>query len=98
MPRFEFLPGIQEEITDAYIWYESKTVGLGDDFIRELESAYASIQALPEAWPPVSRRYRKFLLHRFPYAVVYSVHRDKIVIAAVMHLRRRPDYWRKRVT
>jgi hypothetical protein len=31
-----------------------------------------------------------------PYGLVYQVRSDKILILAVMHLSRRPDYWRDR--
>jgi plasmid stabilization system protein ParE len=40
---------------------------------------------------------RRYLVHRFPYGVVYRVSRQIIQIIAVMHLRRHPDYWRGRV-
>jgi len=40
---------------------------------------------------------RKRPVHRFPYAVLYRVDPDEIVVVAVMHQRRRPDYWRSRI-
>ena len=40
---------------------------------------------------------RKLNFHRFPYAIVYSVRPDALYIKAVMHLHRRPFYWKGRV-
>jgi hypothetical protein len=32
-----------------------------------------------------------------PYAVIYREDADEIVVLAVMHLHRRPDYWTDRL-
>jgi plasmid stabilization system protein ParE len=40
---------------------------------------------------------RKRLVHRFPYALLYRVEPAEVVIVAVMHQRRRPDYWLGRI-
>jgi len=37
-------------------------------------------------------RFRRYLLQRFPYGVIYAVDEDVIYIAAVMHLKRKPGY------
>ena len=35
-------------------------------------------------------------VRRFPFGILYRVDPDEIVILAVMHLARQPDYWRDR--
>jgi hypothetical protein len=40
---------------------------------------------------------RRCLVNRFPYGVLYSIESTEIFILAVMHLRRDPDYWKKRL-
>jgi len=40
--------------------------------------------------------FRRRLLRRFPYGILYKEEESQIVIVAVMHLRRRPGYWRNR--
>jgi hypothetical protein len=37
------------------------------------------------------------LANRYPYGVLYAVEPDRIYVAAVMHLRQRPGYWRGRL-
>jgi hypothetical protein len=34
------------------------------------------------------------VLNRFPYAILYRIASDEVQIVAVMHLHRRPGYWR----
>jgi plasmid stabilization system protein ParE len=38
----------------------------------------------------------RFLIRRFPYAIYYTIERDAVVIWAVKHLHRNPDYWQHR--
>lgn len=97
MDKLQFHPDIYYEVQDAYSWYEQLATGLGDDFIFELEKAYTSIVALPEAWPKFSNRTRRFLLARFPYAIIYNFSNSVCLVVAVMHQSRKPNYWEARV-
>ena len=36
---------------------------------------------------------RKCLLHKFPYKLMYSVEGNHILVIAVAHQHRNPDYW-----
>ncbi|MBW1900554.1 MAG: hypothetical protein JRJ20_02850 [Deltaproteobacteria bacterium] len=49
MISLDFHPDIFQEVREAYLWYEFKSEGLGDDFIRELEYAFFSIKELLSA-------------------------------------------------
>ncbi|HAK44654.1 MAG TPA: hypothetical protein DCO79_01865 [Spirochaeta sp.] len=33
----------------------------------------------------------------FPYGIIYSYSTEEIIIIAVMHLHRKPDYWKSRL-
>ena len=33
----------------------------------------------------------------FPYAILYMDQPDRILIMAVMHMKRQPGYWKKRL-
>lgn len=48
MRSLEFHPDISQEVREGYRWYESKSSGLGEDFLYELESALNLILELPE--------------------------------------------------
>jgi len=95
--ELRFHPDIYHEVKNAYDWYESKSEGLGEDFLRESETAYSLIQRLPDTWPVIKRGFRRYLLKRFPYGVIYKVREDCILIVAVMHLSRKPGYWSERI-
>jgi len=97
MLEIQYHADIYHELRDAYNWYESQSPGLGEDFLHELDRAFSLIQNMPKTWPIISVNLRRFLLKRFPYGVIYSVKKDCIFVVAVMHLSRKPDYWRKRL-
>lgn len=49
--ELDFHPDTSEEVDGAYRWYESKSRGLGEDFLVELDAAFSAIRAMPLAWP-----------------------------------------------
>jgi hypothetical protein len=97
MLEINFHPEIEQELSEAYQWYELQSPGLGEDFIYELETAYSLIQTMPNTWPTISKGFRRYLLKRFPYGVIYKIKVDCIWVVAIMHLSRKPDYWLKRI-
>jgi plasmid stabilization system protein ParE len=43
-----FLPAAQAELDDAFSWYEEQAVGLGCEFLDELDQALRLIAIFPE--------------------------------------------------
>lgn len=85
-----------DEADSARRYYANINGELGERFAGELQRSIEWIVEQPMAWAPIGRRARRRLLNRFPYAVVYRIEADLIRVLAVMHLRRRPGYWRGR--
>ncbi len=52
---------------------------------------------MPEAWPVIEEDIHRNLLHRFPFGIYYTIENDNsILIIAIMHMSRRPGYWKTR--
>ena len=96
MPDIIFHPDIENEIKASYDWYQNQASGLGNDFLTELESAYQAIIELPDTWPKFQLGFRRFLLSKFPFSVIYCYSRNTIFVVAVMHNSRKPGYWCER--
>lgn len=96
MLNLTFHPDVSQEIKSSYDWYQLQAKGLGDDFIKELESAFKTILALPRTWPKFGANHHRFLLSRFPFSVIYQVHSDNLYVIAIMHNSKNPGYWLKR--
>ena len=94
--RVTIHPAAVAEARAARLWYAGRDLAAADAFTAELERAVAAVARLPTAWPPFEAGTRRFLLRRFPYAVIYRVREQGIQVVAVMHQRRRPGYWNRR--
>lgn len=95
--RIEFHVAAQFELDQAIAYYESRESGLGEQFLAEARRILSLISDYPEIGAPIWNTRRRFLLDRFPYAIIYRVLPDgSIRVVAVMHLRKRPGYWHRR--
>jgi len=84
------------DISEAAIWYEERSQGLGSEFIRSVDACFSSLTRNPEMFPEVHRKARMALVRRFPYLVIYKVFPDHLTIVAVMHGSRHPHRWKSR--
>jgi len=96
MPPVVSHPETDAELEAAAQWYERRERGLGGIFLNDFETTLRRIMAAPERWRFIQGQNRKLNFHRFPYAIVYSFDTERLYIKAVMHLNRRPFYWRDR--
>jgi toxin ParE1/3/4 len=97
MKPAEFHPEAEAELDRAIGYYEQQAPGLGRDLRKEVEMAVHKIQIAPSRWKPYSKRTRRFLIRRFPYLIIFRELADNILIIAVAHGSRRPDYWHGRI-
>ncbi len=92
-----FLDIAEIELDEAIRWYDAQALGLGDAFLVEVLAAVHRIALYPEAWHLLGDGVRRCRLSRFPYALIYSADKNDILVLAVAHLHRQPDYWRDRL-
>lgn len=95
--NIEILAAAESEIEGAYDYYERQAEGLGSRFLDELIYGFKNIKRYPGAWPNFSGRTKRCLLAKFPYGVIYQLRKDKILVVAVTHLHRKPEYWKDRL-
>ncbi len=88
-----FSESAKVEVQHAASHYESEVEGLGKAFISYIENSVEEIERFPLASRVIRQDFRRFLVPRFPYGIIYRVESDQIFVAAVMHLKRRPFYW-----
>jgi plasmid stabilization system protein ParE len=92
-----FLAPAQRELDDAVAWYNQQVIGLGLEFLDELDRAVRRVLAFPLSYPEIEPGIRRCRLVRFPYGLIYGVDDETVVIVAVAHLHRRPRYWIDRI-
>jgi len=98
MKAVVFLPEAEQEMLEAAAYYEAQADGLGGEYLSEVQRAIHAISTAPETWPIITGHMRRRLIRRFPCCVLYRNDPDEIVIVAVAHLRKKPGYWKNRVS
>ncbi len=95
--KYEFHPEAEQELYEAAARYESEVSALGLRFADEVERVIRLLLEHPELGSQLDDELRHFVLHRFPFSIVYAVVSDVICVVAVAHGSREPNYWRPRV-
>lgn len=92
-----FLPEADSEYTSAVTYYANIDLELGGRFYDEIERLICDITSYPEMFRLWSAPVRRHFSDNFPYAVLYVDKPDCILIIAIMHMSRNPDYWKSRI-
>jgi len=93
-----FHPEAGEEYTRSVEYYAEIAPKLGVRFYDEIERLIKEIRRQPARFFRFSPPARRALARKFPYSVVYLDEPDRVWIVAIMHAKRRPGYWRERLT
>lgn len=83
-------------MTEAALFYELAHANLGDDFLDDVRFAIDSVRERPKLGVDLGYGFRRVLVRRFPFSIIYFADPEQIVVVAVAHQSRRPDYWRRR--
>jgi toxin ParE1/3/4 len=96
MMGFRFLDEAIAELEEAARYYEAVSMPLSLDLRDEVGRALQYLLEFPKASKPVGQAHRSYKLHRFPYCLVSRIEDAELVIVAIAHTARKPDYWRGR--
>ena len=95
--KFSFHPEARSEFNEATVYYSEKSPSLASAFYTEIEDAIGKIVENPELYRVIDEDIRRCLTRRFPYAILYTIEDNYILIVAVMHCSREPSYWKHRL-
>jgi len=84
------------EFIEATEWYDSKRLGLGLEFIAEIDRCISLASINPLQFAIVKEDIRRVVANRFPYSVYFRVDKSRIVVLAVFHGSRDPSIWKSR--
>ncbi len=89
-------PEAEEDLADAYHWYEKQRTGLGHEFFECVEDVFLRLRLTPEIHAIVHESVRQTLIQRFPYVVCYTIEEKTVYVIAVFHGHRDPKDWQSR--
>ena len=85
-----FLSEVEEDVVNSYVWYENKSPGLGEEFLRVFYTCAVELPRNPLLYPKVYRDYRRRLFRRFPYAIYFTIKENQIIVIGLFHCARDP--------
>lgn len=88
--RLEIRSLARMEIWEAFDWYELQRLGLGDEFLDELEIFYTRLLRNPTSYGYYDKSVRQGKIERFPYVVVFEIFDGSVVVYSVFMTRQNP--------
>ncbi len=92
-----FDPDARAEFLAAVEYYEECQTGLGRRFRTAVENEIRGIETMPFRFRVLRAPFRRCLVPKFPYAIIFSIEPEFILVVALAHLKRKPGYWHDRV-
>ncbi len=96
MSPVDFLPGARRDFDESFEWYARRSPQAAIGFADAVDAALFKIAASPGRFAAVDEVHRECPIQRFPFRIVFRVAAERIVIVAVAHAKRRPEFWKDR--
>ena len=95
---FKLLPGAQEDLDASLAWYEQEGGNvLAQRFFDFYLEARNRIAQNPDGFRTYYQSFHGIRFRKFPFKIIYAIEGNEIIIVAVAHDKREPNYWRSRV-
>lgn len=81
----------QQQVRAATRWYRRQDPRLSARFVAAVRGALPGLREAPLRWAEFEPGYRRARVRGFPFAVIYTVVGDEVLVIAVLHDRRGPE-------
>jgi plasmid stabilization system protein ParE len=92
-----FTSEAEDDSYQGYAWYESRRIGLGREFITAVDACLQLISRNPKLYQTIYKDYRRAVVRRFPFSIIYEETDSEVIIFAIFDSRQEPNRWRERV-
>ena len=90
--KITILPLAEKEIEESIEFYESRSKGLGKQFLTYLKSYLKVLKTNPELFEIKKQPgYREMTLVKFPFVIIYEIIGVEIIIYSIFHTSRNPE-------
>lgn len=96
MKPVKFHPEAELEMIEAARFYEDRQHHLGLRYLQSVKQTVDKISLNPQIYKPIEPDIKRCRVTSFPFAVVFRETKDWIEVIAVMHIRKKPGYWKER--
>jgi hypothetical protein len=96
--RIRYVEEAREEFLQEVEYFTTVSPRLGRRFDEAVQKAEALVSEFADAGFPYKFGTRRVFPGKFKFSIVYVVREDEVVVLAVAPFRRKPGYWRSRVS
>ena len=98
MLEIAVLATARDDLRESYDWYESKEIGLGDRFLGCVHDGFLLIRQHPEIFPALTSNFRRALISKFPFEIIYKIESERILVYSVFNCSQNPSKWKSRLS
>jgi len=80
----------ENELEDAFYFYNLISSKVADEFLQQTNKCIQAILLNPEAFPIDFETYRKAVVKKFPFVIIYTQIDSIIFISAIFHTSKNP--------
>jgi plasmid stabilization system protein ParE len=95
--KLAILSAAERDVDEAYGWYELRGPGVGEDFLRAVDARIEGILRNPTLCEVVYKDYRRAIVRRYPYVILYKYETETVTIYAVPHTSQHARKWKRRL-
>ncbi|MGW8257037.1 MAG: type II toxin-antitoxin system RelE/ParE family toxin [Thermoguttaceae bacterium] len=92
----DYLPGARRDFDESFDWYAERSKQAAVRFVNAVDQALTIIAADPQRFAAVDSIHRECPVRRFPFRIIYRILKERILVVAIAHAKRRPDFWKQR--
>lgn len=92
----DLLPGARRDFDEAFDWYAHRSADVAVQFANAIDAALAELAAEPHRFRLIDGKHHQARVNRFPFRIVFRVVKDRVLVVAIAHAKRRPAYWNDR--
>jgi len=86
-----------KEFDEAINWYDLQSSGLGARYKKVVLKEIRRIKQSPLWFLKETETIYKAYIPKFPYKVLFTLEKDRIIIWSISHLHRKPWHWQSRM-
>jgi plasmid stabilization system protein ParE len=92
-----YAPEAEDDVSEGYSFYVNRATRRGEEFLRAVDARISASARSPAAHQRIYKSYRRAVVRRFPYMVIYDYENGVVTVYSVFHTSQDPKKWRERL-
>ena len=94
--RVEITTAVRQDILDGINYYQAISEKLSEAFCKDIFLSLDAIENNPTFFSYYHEPFRRVLLKKFPYLIIYKIYGDIVIITGVFFAKQNPEIIKSR--